>query len=64
MSEASGVLKLKVNNKKSITGQIGVRTQELPEGAKPEKDFDMLDRIINFKGNAHATIEVKIHDDD
>lgn len=52
VSEASGTLKVRINNKQKLKGTVGVRTQELPEGAKPEKDFDAVNKVINFTGNA------------
>ena len=55
VSEASGKLKLKINNKKRQKGKVGVRTVEIPDGAKVEKDFNYLDKVINFTGNAQAT---------
>ena len=65
VSEASGVLKIKINNKmKQKNGKIGVKTVEIPDGAKPGKDYDHVEKVVPFTGNAQTTIEVKIHDDD
>ena len=65
VSEASGSLKIKINNKKKQKAEIGIKTVEIAEGgAKPGKDYDHVEKVIQFSGNPHQTIEVKIHDDD
>ena len=53
VSEASGTLKIKINNKKKVKGEIGFKTVEIADGAKPGKDYDHVERIISFTGNAH-----------
>jgi len=64
VSESSGYLKIKIHNKKKHPGRIGVRTIDVPEGAKPEKDYDPIDEIIEFKNNEFSTVQIVIHDDD
>ena len=65
MSESSEFLKIKVVNKKHKAGAIGIRTVELPDGAKPVKDFGPIDKILEFKnGQEIIEIEVSIVDDD
>jgi len=53
VAEASGTLKIKINNKKKVKGEIGFRTVEITAGAKPGKDYDHVERIIAFTGNPH-----------
>ena len=64
VSESSGTLKVKILNKTGKSGQIGVRTQETPDCAKPGKDFDPIDTIVEFKKENSKQVEVIIHDDD
>ena len=65
VSEASGSLKIKINNKKKQKATVGIKTVEIAEGgAKPGKDYDHVEQVVAFTGNPHSTIEVKIHDDD
>ena len=52
VSEASGSLKIKVNNKQKMKKAIGVKTVEISEGgAKPGKDYDHVDTVLKFTGN-------------
>jgi len=49
VSEASKSLSVKVINKEKAPGQVGVRTVEIPNGAKPVKDFGALDSVLDFE---------------
>ena len=54
VSEASGALKIKINNKKKQKASIGIKTVEITEGgAKPGKDYDHVDKVVTFTGNPH-----------
>ena len=54
VSEASGSLKIKINNKKKQKAEIGIKTVEIAEGgAKPGKDYDHVEKVIQFTGNPH-----------
>lgn len=50
VSESSKFLKVKILNKKKQDSSIGVRTAEFEDGsgAKPNKDFIPVDKVINF----------------
>ena len=53
VSEASGSLKIKVNNKQKGKESIGVKTVEIKEGgAKPGEDYVHVDKVVQFTGNA------------
>ena len=47
VSEASGFLRIKVQNKKKKKGSVGVRTVE--GDAKDKTDFDAIDVILEFQ---------------
>ena len=43
VSESSEFIKIKIHNKKRATCEVGVRTVEIPDSAKPGKDFEPID---------------------
>lgn len=64
VSESSGYLNVKVLNKTKRAGRIGVRTVLMTDGAKPEKDFDPVDEILDFGDQDFKLVKITIHDDD
>lgn len=48
VSESSGFIKIKIQNKTRKPGKIGIRTIELPEGAQSSKDFIPVNLILEF----------------
>lgn len=65
VSEGSKSLSLKVLNKKRKACSVGVRTVEMPNGAKAGKDFGEIDVVLSFnKGQEFNFVEVPIYDDD
>lgn len=64
VSESSGFIKIKVHNKQRTHSSVGVRTVELTDGAKDQKDFIAVDEVINFKGDEWGEVQIKIIDDE
>ena len=64
VSESSGYISIKVQNKKKSVSQVGVRTVNLVDGALPEKDFTPVDYIIKFDHNDQSEVQIKIIDDE
>ena len=63
VSEASGFLKIEVNNKKKI--QCRVRVVTIDAEAIAGDDYEKVDKVLEFNaGQATSHIEVKINDDD
>ena len=53
VSESSKFLMIKVLNKTNSRMRVGIRTVELPEGAKAVKDFGPIDKVLIFNGESH-----------
>jgi len=64
VSESSGFINVKIHNKLKKSGTIGVRTVELPDGAKATKDFDPINSVIDLRCQEFLDLKIIIHDDD
>merc|ERR1711990_217742 len=63
VSEASGHLKIEINNKKKVAGRVRVMTVDAE--AIAGDDYEKVDEILEFAaGQKTRHIEVKINDDD
>lgn len=63
VSEASGSIRVKILNKRGISGRVHVTT--IDAEAKAGDDYEQVDETIYFKdGQTDAFIEVTINDDD